>query len=113
MVLGSALNFSFVIGTLASAKMEVVYGEDPPIVVIDEFVGMWISLLWLPKSIVLSFIAFVLFRLFDIFKPPPARQLEALRNGFGIMLDDVAAGIYANMVLQAALYVMPSLRSAF
>jgi len=70
---------------------------DPSIVVIDEIVGMWIALLLLPKTIVAVAIAFVAFRIFDIVKPPPAAQLERLPNGWGIMLDDVIAGIYANV----------------
>ena len=70
---------------------------DPSIVVIDEIIGMWISLLLLPKTIPVVATAFVLFRLFDIVKPEPARQLEQLPNGWGIILDDVIAGIYANL----------------
>ena len=82
------------------------YGDDPSIVVIDEIVGMWITLLFLPKSFMISLIAFILFRAHDIVKIPPARQLESLRNGFGIMLDDVVAGAYANLSVWIAIALL-------
>lgn len=68
---------------------------DPSIVVIDEIVGMWTALLFLPKEPAAMIVAFVTFRAFDIIKPPPCNSLEKLGNGWGIMLDDLAAGIYA------------------
>ncbi len=74
---------------------------DPSIVVIDEVVGMWIALVALPREIVPVILAFLFFRLFDIIKPAPARQLERLPGGWGIMLDDVVAGIYANLAVHA------------
>jgi phosphatidylglycerophosphatase A len=73
------------------------HGPDPSIVVIDEIVGMWIALLFLPASVPLSVAAFIAFRVFDVLKPEPARYLERIPGGWGIMLDDVAAGIYANL----------------
>ncbi len=84
-----------------------VHGEaDPSIVVIDEIVGMWISLWGLPYSVTAIALAFLLFRIFDIVKPPPARQLERVPNGWGIMLDDVAAGVYANLATRGALLAL-------
>jgi len=80
-----------------------VHTPDPSIVVIDEIVGMWISLLLLPKTVVAILCAFVAFRLLDIVKPFPARRLEQLPNGWGIMLDDVVAGVYANILTHLAL----------
>jgi phosphatidylglycerophosphatase A len=74
-----------------------IHAPDPSIVVIDEIVGMWISLLFLPASLPLSIAAFIAFRVFDVLKPEPARWLERIPGGWGIMLDDVAAGIYANL----------------
>ena len=77
--------------------------EDPQIVVVDEVVGQWMTLAgatalnW--KSWLL---AFVLFRLFDIWKPPPVRQLERLPGGLGIIADDAMAGVYGALVLFAA-----------
>ena len=82
---------------------------DPSIVVIDEIVGIWITLWLIPYSRIAILLAFVLFRLFDIVKPPPARQLERIPNGWGIMLDDVAAGIYANLATRGILLLLASL----
>jgi phosphatidylglycerophosphatase A len=79
---------------------------DPSIVVIDEIVGMWITLLYLPTTLSAYLIAFLAFRAMDIFKPPPARQVEHLQNGWGIMLDDVVAGLYANVTAHAILLGM-------
>ena len=97
----------FAIGTWASAKMERVFGEDPSIVVVDEVVGMWISLILLPKTLRIALLAFFFFRFYDIIKPPPARQAERLRNGWGIMVDDVVAGVYANLTVRVLVLLFP------
>ena len=77
--------------------------EDPQFVVIDEVIGLWISLAGARSYNWKSYLAaLALFRLFDIWKPPPVRQLEALPGGWGINLDDVMAGIYAALVLFVA-----------
>jgi len=81
--------------------------EDPGVVVADEVAGMWVSLLGLPLTGVTAAAAFVLFRIFDVFKPYPARDLERLPGGWGIMCDDVMAGIYANLLLRAGLLAWP------
>ena len=69
--------------------------KDPQFVVIDEVAGQWIALLFSPVDWKHALIALALFRLFDITKPFPARQLESLPEGWGIVFDDVAAGLYA------------------
>jgi phosphatidylglycerophosphatase A len=69
--------------------------EDPQIVVIDEVAGQWIALLFSPPDWLHGLLALLLFRLFDITKPFPIRQLENLPEGWGIVFDDVAAGLYA------------------
>lgn len=69
--------------------------EDPGFVVVDEVAGQWIALLGCPHDWAHALVALVLFRLLDITKPPPARQLERLPGGWGIVFDDVAAGLYA------------------
>jgi phosphatidylglycerophosphatase A len=69
--------------------------DDPGFVVIDEVAGQWIALLFCPLDWYHPLIALILFRLFDITKPFPARQLENLPEGWGIVFDDVAAGLYA------------------
>ncbi|RPH37279.1 phosphatidylglycerophosphatase A [bacterium] len=83
--------------TKAIFQPETHREPDPSIVVIDEIVGMWISLFFLPLNLPTVIAAFVLFRLLDVLKPPPARQLENVPHGWGIMLDDVICGIYANI----------------
>ena len=69
--------------------------KDPQFVVVDEVAGQWIALLFCPVDWKHALIALALFRLFDITKPFPARQLESLPEGWGIVFDDVAAGLYA------------------
>lgn len=95
--------FLFPAGVWAAGKVAVESGrKDPQIVVIDEVLGQWLTLAgarhldW--KSLA---IGFVLFRLFDIFKPPPVRQLERAPGGMGIVLDDMMAGLYGALVLYA------------
>lgn len=78
--------------------------KDPQQVVIDEVAGQWITLLLAPVSWKTLLAGFILFRGFDILKPPPVRQLERLPGGTGIVLDDVAAGIYALAVMQLLLH---------
>jgi phosphatidylglycerophosphatase A len=93
----------FFLGIPAAARMEKFYGKDPAEVTIDEVVGMWISLLWLPKTIPIAMIAFIAFRLFDIVKPFPANYYDKRTGGFAIMMDDVVAGFYANVIIQIML----------
>jgi phosphatidylglycerophosphatase A len=89
------------IGVFAAAEVSRQRGlEDPQIVVIDEVAGQLVTLLFLPVGAVNLIVGTVLFRAFDIWKPFPIRRLESLRNGVGIMADDLAAGVYANLILQ-------------
>lgn len=78
---------------------------DPSIVVIDEVVGMWITLFMITKTLPGYILGFLLFRALDILKPEPARLVERFPGGWGIMLDDVIAGIYANAALRALLWL--------
>jgi phosphatidylglycerophosphatase A len=77
---------------------------DPQFVVIDEVAGQWITYLFAPVSWKTLLVGFILFRGFDILKPPPVRQLERLPGGTGIVLDDVAAGVFALVVMQLLLH---------
>jgi phosphatidylglycerophosphatase A len=79
--------------------------KDPSFVVIDEVAGQLISLVAVPLAWKTFLAGFILFRVFDIIKPPPVRQLERLPEGTGIVLDDVAAGIYALAVMQLLLHL--------
>jgi phosphatidylglycerophosphatase A len=76
--------------------------EDPGHVVIDEVAGQLIALIAIPADWQHAALSLLLFRFFDILKPPPVRQLERLHGGTGIMLDDVAAGLFALAVAQLA-----------
>ena len=92
----------FVIGTISSTVAERVIGQtDSGHIVIDEFIGFFVSVVYLPQTYGYFIAAFFLFRFFDILKPFPIRQAErTLKGGFGIMTDDVLAGIYTNAILQ-------------
>ncbi len=96
---------TFFCGVAFSTKYSHATNPDPSFVVIDEVVGMWISLFLLPFTPLAFVLSFLAFRLLDIVKPFPARQLERLPGGWGIMLDDVAAGIYANIAVRLLLTV--------
>ena len=82
---------------------------DPSIVVIDEIVGMWGALLLLPKSLPILILAFCFFRAYDIVKPYPARLLERVPHGWGIMLDDLVAAAYANVSTHVVLLLVRAL----
>jgi phosphatidylglycerophosphatase A len=88
------------LGVWSGNKVEPLWGKDHGRVVIDELAGLFISVLFVPVTIPYILIGFVLFRFFDILKPLFIRKLEALPGGWGVMADDVLAGVYANMVLQ-------------
>ncbi|ANM29095.1 hypothetical protein ABI59_05005 [Acidobacteria bacterium Mor1] len=95
------------VGIWAAERASRAWGqEDPGRVVADEIAGQMVTLLFVPITPWTLIAGFLLFRLFDIVKPPPARQFEKLHGGVGIMADDLMAGVYANLVLQLALYLM-------
>ncbi|MEE9572970.1 MAG: phosphatidylglycerophosphatase A [Candidatus Neomarinimicrobiota bacterium] len=90
----------FTFGVYTSSVTErYLKKKDPSIIIIDEWVGQWITLLFLHKSLQWGLVAFALFRLFDIWKPYPLKTIDKIQGGWGIMLDDVAAGVYALLVL--------------
>jgi phosphatidylglycerophosphatase A len=103
--------FFFIIGVYVSGKLEAIWGVDPSEVVIDEVVGMWISLFLIPFNIYLVMAAFLLFRLFDIFKPLLIRKIEKLKGGWGIMGDDALAAIYSNVFLQLIIIASPVIKN--
>jgi phosphatidylglycerophosphatase A len=79
-------------------------GKDPSFVVIDEVAGQLIALIFVPAEWKYLLASFILFRGFDIFKPPPLRRLERLPEGTGIMLDDVGAGLYAWIIMMCLVH---------
>ena len=91
----------FFLSTWISDRAQGHWGRgDDRRIVIDEMMGYLVTMLWIPKTIFFVSIGFFLFRLFDVIKPPPIRRLEGLKGGFGVVLDDVMAGVYANIILQ-------------
>jgi phosphatidylglycerophosphatase A len=99
----------FAAGVWAGTTAERYFGGiDPGPVVIDEVVGMLITLFLIPVGISGAIAGFVLFRIFDIIKPYPAGRLEALHGGLGVMADDAMAAVYANLTLRAVLWLFPA-----
>ena len=91
----------FFLSSWISEQTQIYLGKrDDPRIVIDEMMGYLITMLWVPKTILFIILGFFLFRFFDIVKPPPVRLLEKAREGYGVVLDDVMAGVYANTILQ-------------
>ncbi len=95
------LLLAFGIGVMSSHAAEQVLGKDSGHIVIDEFFGYMVSVLFVPMSIGYLIAAFVLFRVFDILKPTPIREMETMfSGGLGIMMDDLVAGVFANLCIQ-------------
>tara|TARA_R110002072_G_scaffold124268_2_gene259734 strand:- start:2511 stop:2957 length:447 start_codon:yes stop_codon:yes gene_type:complete len=90
----------FFIGVWVSNQLERDWGKDSSIIVIDEVLGMMVSLLFLPVSLNVILVAFLLFRFFDITKVFGIRKAEQLPKGWGVMADDLWAGIYTNLIIQ-------------
>jgi len=91
------------LGVWSSGVMEIYWGKDPSKVVVDEMVGVWIPLLSVNNNnrhyLYYAIAALLLFRLFDIFKPLGIKKMEAIEGGWGIMLDDILAGLYSLFIL--------------
>lgn len=99
----------FLLGVWAATAVARELGTpDPGLVVIDEVVGMFVTLSFLPVGIIGVVVGFLLFRVFDIIKPFPAAQSESLPGGLGIMMDDVFAGVYAHLVLRGLAWLAPA-----
>jgi len=96
-----SLVFLFALGILFSTEAEKIYKrKDAKMIVIDEVFGMMLSLFLVPYNIWIVILGFILFRVFDITKPPPAKRIEKFSGSFGIMFDDIIAAIYTNFILQ-------------
>ena len=94
-----------VIGIYVGNNVEPFWGKDSYRVVIDEVAGMMVTMLFIPANLYFLLAGLVLFRFFDIVKPLYIRRMEALPGGTGVMMDDVLAGVYANLVLQAIVFI--------
>jgi len=99
----------FLAGVWAGTTAERYFGGiDPGPIVLDEVVGMLITLLFIPVGISGALAGFVLFRIFDVIKPFPAGRLESLHGGLGVMADDAMAAVYANISLRVLLWLAPA-----
>jgi phosphatidylglycerophosphatase A len=98
----------FAAGVWAGTIAERYFGGiDPGPIVLDEVVGMLITLAFVPVGVTGAMTGFVLFRLFDVIKPFPSARLEKLHGGLGVMADDAMAAVYANLALRLVLMVFP------
>ncbi|MDY6786784.1 MAG: phosphatidylglycerophosphatase A [candidate division WOR-3 bacterium] len=101
------LTFSFIVlGTAASHYLENIWEHDSPRIVIDEAAGMALALFLLPADIFAYTGAFLLFRLFDIFKWFPVNKSETVSGSTGVMLDDIVAGLISNIIIHSALWTV-------
>jgi len=99
----------FAVGVWAASQTEIALGrKDPGVVVIDEVLGMLITLALLPASIPVVILGFLLSRVLDVIKPFPAAQLEHLHGGLGIMADDAVAGLYSYLLLRLCIWLVPA-----
>jgi phosphatidylglycerophosphatase A len=98
----------FAIGVWGGNEAERHFGKvDPGPVVIDEVVGMLITLALLPVNLPGAVIGFVLFRILDVFKPWPSGRFEALPGGLGVMADDGMAAVYGNLIMRVLMFAAP------
>jgi phosphatidylglycerophosphatase A len=98
----------FVAGVWSGTQAERHFGgTDPGPGVIDEVVGMLVTLWLLPATWTVAVLGFLIFRVFDVIKPWPAGRLESLHGGLGMMADDVMAAIYANLALRVLVFLVP------
>lgn len=100
------------LGVWLAGRAESIYGHDGKPIVIDEVAGVLLTVLGLGHGLALAAAGFLVFRLLDVVKPPPAYQLQSLRGGWGVMADDLMAGLYGNLCLRLLLLVWPALRGS-
>jgi phosphatidylglycerophosphatase A len=99
----------YAVGTWAATHAERYFGGiDPGPVVIDEVLGQLITVAFIPIGWRAALAGFVLFRIYDVIKPYPANRLEKLHGGLGVMSDDAAAGVYANITLRLLMWLLPA-----
>lgn len=90
---------AFLIGIKLGNYFESIFSKDPKQFTLDEFVGTWITFLFIPQNFVQICVGFTIWRILDIVKPYPANKLESLNGGLGIMLDDVVSGLYSLVIM--------------
>ncbi|KAB2909651.1 MAG: phosphatidylglycerophosphatase A [Ignavibacteriales bacterium] len=94
---------SSIYGIWVCGRFEQLYGKDPKEATIDEFVGMWITLVMVPKEPVFLIVAFLIWRFLDIVKPYPARNFENFSGGLGVMADDIMSGVYSLVIVHTGM----------
>ena len=110
MSLPGQLAFTVIVSALAMIAADIVAKsiglKDPGLVVADEIAGMMVTMIAIPLTLKSLLLGFILFRVMDVVKPPPARQFEHFKGGIGIVADDLMAGVYAQLVLRGLLMVV-------
>jgi phosphatidylglycerophosphatase A len=105
----AAIVLTFAIGTWAAGVAERHFQlTDPGPVVIDEVLGMLVTLAFIPVNTTGAIVGFFVFRIFDIIKPPPARQVERWHGGLGVMADDFMAGVWGQIVMRVLVWMLPT-----
>tara|TARA_Y100000588_G_scaffold385585_1_gene479253 strand:- start:1681 stop:2169 length:489 start_codon:yes stop_codon:yes gene_type:complete len=108
----AVLALTFFVAVYTAQAMVGEWGKDPGAVVVDEGVGFLVTVAFLPHGLWTAVVGFFVFRALDIIKPQPARRLEDLPGGWGIVMDDVIAGVYGNVLMRIGMMVFPSLSSS-
>lgn len=104
----AAIVLVYLVGAWSATAAEAHFGHiDPGPVVVDEVLGMLVTLALVPVSITGALVGFVVFRLFDVIKPPPCNRLEALPGGWGVMTDDLMAAIYSYGCVRLLAWAFP------
>lgn len=104
--LGIASVIMFFVSVWSATEAEKIYGHDAKKIVADEWIGMFLTLLFVPYSLVNYGIGFVAFRVFDVIKIPPAAQAERMPRGWGVTMDDVVAAVQANIATQVIIWAI-------
>ncbi len=102
-------------GIPLATRAESIYGHDGKPIVIDEVAGVLLTIAWMGPAVdplKLAVAGFLVFRLLDVVKPPPAYQLQSLRRGWGVMADDIMAAVYGNLLLRLVKLLWPALLAA-
>ncbi len=107
LIYGIALALFTLLSVLISSRAEKHLGHDAPQIVIDEMCGFLVSVLFLPHTLMIGIYGVVLFRVFDIVKPFPVSTAQKLPRGWGVVADDLMAGIYAQVLIRVLLHFFP------
>jgi len=104
---GAALLILGLLSVYVSTQAEKSYGKDASVIIIDDFVGYFVAIFLMPRTLWIVIYSFVLYRVFDIAKPFPINRSQNLPRGWGVVVDDVIAGIFTNVLLQVLIKAYP------